>query len=44
MHQKRIAAEALQGIFGEVEQLMKSGASMLKSGASLLKKQKTVGN
>ena len=36
MQQKRIAAEALQGIFSEVEQL-------LKSGASLLKKQKTVG-
>jgi len=42
MHQKRIAADAMHGIFCEVEQLMKTGASMLKIGASQLKKQKTV--
>jgi hypothetical protein len=32
----------MHGIFCEVEQLMKTGASMLKIGASQLKKQKIV--
>ena len=40
MQQKRRAAEELQGIFGEVEELMKNSISQLRSGASLLKKQK----